>query len=532
MSSAEAEYVAAARCCVSILWMKSQLNDLDIHYKMVPIFCENTNAIAISNNPVLGKNYYSTEQVNSIKQLLAYYLITGTKVDTGEIIYSDLITKLLNKSRLKYVSYPRFISCALQALLGSDYTQDEKFGFLPGILSNSNLTKDPSKVTDIKLTAHMIASQGLEASEALSKKRQKPMSKKPPTETKVTPPKPTESYEKSYPVSSGTDWYRSLTKNKGKTSSKVKPDTEPLQLQNFADVHAFILSEHELDKESDEEEVLAAGEDMDKDPQVTEEVRTPSPKQDQPEPSHVQESTCDSSSPDLKKFDNNLPLTERKLIKYLWKMSRYDENVAHRDQTNKLVESTMSTIDKTSTAIKDLYQGLNVITMLLKDINNAVKDDTVTNKKIDEAIETFAKIFTYTIEVLSLFKDFDFSTLQSTMKDLQAHALKQEEESAVWTKSSTNMARNLALIIDKGKGIATESDKDPLKKLVPASTIVHLDPDEEVKVPYMINRKMCYLTNTEMQAYLDKEAKLRKAAEEARLLAISKPEVIKVVKKE
>ncbi|GJU57952.1 retrovirus-related pol polyprotein from transposon TNT 1-94 [Tanacetum coccineum] len=53
MSSAEAEYVAVAGCCASILWMKSQLIDYDIHYKMVPIFCDNTSAIAISNNPVL-----------------------------------------------------------------------------------------------------------------------------------------------------------------------------------------------------------------------------------------------------------------------------------------------------------------------------------------------------------------------------------------------------------------------------------------------------------------------------------------------
>ncbi|GJZ18086.1 retrovirus-related pol polyprotein from transposon TNT 1-94 [Tanacetum coccineum] len=53
MSSAEAEYVVAAGCCASILWMKSQLSDYDIYYKMVPIFCDNTSAIAISNNPVL-----------------------------------------------------------------------------------------------------------------------------------------------------------------------------------------------------------------------------------------------------------------------------------------------------------------------------------------------------------------------------------------------------------------------------------------------------------------------------------------------
>ncbi|GJX23455.1 hypothetical protein Tco_0227900 [Tanacetum coccineum] len=52
-TSAEAEYVVVAGCYASILWMKSQLSDYDIHYKMVPIFCDNTSAIAISNNPVL-----------------------------------------------------------------------------------------------------------------------------------------------------------------------------------------------------------------------------------------------------------------------------------------------------------------------------------------------------------------------------------------------------------------------------------------------------------------------------------------------
>ncbi|GJW90107.1 hypothetical protein Tco_0167660 [Tanacetum coccineum] len=53
MSLVEAEYVAAVGCCANILWMKSQLTDYDIIYEKVPIFCDNTSAIAISNNPVL-----------------------------------------------------------------------------------------------------------------------------------------------------------------------------------------------------------------------------------------------------------------------------------------------------------------------------------------------------------------------------------------------------------------------------------------------------------------------------------------------
>nr|GEX03706.1 retrovirus-related Pol polyprotein from transposon TNT 1-94 [Tanacetum cinerariifolium] len=95
--------------------------------------------------------------------------------------------------------------------------------------------QDPFKVTEIELTAHMIVvnnrrdsvsppplvakpkkgksqtitltspkSQDPKALRALSKNSKRPMSKKPPTKTKVTPPKPTEGSEQSHPVSSGT----------------------------------------------------------------------------------------------------------------------------------------------------------------------------------------------------------------------------------------------------------------------------------------------------------------------------------------
>ncbi|GKD02546.1 hypothetical protein Tco_1177520 [Tanacetum coccineum] len=214
--------------------------------------------------------------------------------------------------------------------------------------------------------------------------------------------------EQSHLVSSGTvpdsqDLERNIqlastglpsTLNKGTRSAKTTPrpeaslgdkdsggnkppaDMEPIN-PPVADLSAFLLSEDELDEESDEEEILAAGEDMDGDTQVAKEVRTPSPKRDQPEPSNAQESASDSSSPDLKKYDNTLPLTERQLIKYLRKMLRvlfsrisetlweqheeaavsyadlkasidtyYDENIAHRDQTDKLVEASMSSLDK------------------------------------------------------------------------------------------------------------------------------------------------------------------------------------------
>ncbi|GJS95657.1 retrovirus-related pol polyprotein from transposon TNT 1-94 [Tanacetum coccineum] len=53
MSSAKAEYVAVAGCCAQVLWIKSQLADYDVLYDKVPIFCDNTSVISISNNLVL-----------------------------------------------------------------------------------------------------------------------------------------------------------------------------------------------------------------------------------------------------------------------------------------------------------------------------------------------------------------------------------------------------------------------------------------------------------------------------------------------
>ncbi|GKF60683.1 hypothetical protein Tco_0177469, partial [Tanacetum coccineum] len=112
-------------------------------------------------------------------------------------------------------------------------------------------------------------------------------------------------------------------------------------------------------------------------------------------------------TPPVMTFSRNMTtLTKRQLVKYLRKVltvlfdritednwekheeatinytnlkasidEYYDENISHRDQTDKLVKASMSSHDKSRTTMDDLYKGLNVITALLKDINNAVKDD-------------------------------------------------------------------------------------------------------------------------------------------------------------
>ncbi|GKE91220.1 hypothetical protein Tco_1572315, partial [Tanacetum coccineum] len=83
---------------------------------------------------------------------------------------------------------------------------------------------------------------------------------------------------------------------------------------------------------------------------------------------------------------------------------------------DKLVEASMRSLDKSSNTISDLYKGLNIITELLNEIKNVVKDDSVINKKINEATESFTKFST------------NITDLQSSVNTLQAYALKQDEE--------------------------------------------------------------------------------------------------------
>nr|GEZ67293.1 hypothetical protein [Tanacetum cinerariifolium] len=94
-------------------------------------------------------------------------------------------------------------------------------------------------------------------------------------------------------------------------------------------------------------------------------------------------------------------------------------------------------------------------------------------------------------------------------------------------KQSTNA--NIEFI---GKRIATEEQSDPQPKLVKATAVVRKDHDEPIRVPYMINGKMYLLTSDEINVHMEKEEKLRKAEEEAKLFEMSKPEMMKVVSEE
>ncbi|GJZ67902.1 hypothetical protein Tco_0631142 [Tanacetum coccineum] len=518
----------------------------------------------------LSENYSSTKHINSIQQIIVYYLITGTGVDIGEIIYSDLITKLLSKSRLKYIYYPRFISCALEVLLGFEYTEDKQFRSLPNILSNSYFSKDPSKVTDIELTGHMIAINNQKDSVfplPISGKKKKAANKGLPSmvsnegmvKTTLLPERPLRDKD-----SKGNKIPADMEPNNptdADLSGTIELDTEPLQLKTFANVQDFLLVEDEMAQKSDDEEVFSTKEDIDEDTQADEEEhQSPPLNTNKPESSYTQDtdkSASDSSSPKLKKYDNILPLTERQLVKYLRKVYRvlfksiteepweknkevvvsyaglkasiegyYEENVDQRDQTNKVIQAAMNSLDKNSITRGDLLNALNGVTETLKAIQYVIKEDLTLNKKVIEATKAYTKNSTHLTEFLTLIKNFDFQGLKSSVESLQATTFSQDKHIAEWAKKDTLDIKSMmteiyqafkvlissvkptetrevqptSTIIStsqpepsvpqrEGKGIDTDDQLEVQTKLVKASSIIRPDPDAPIFVLYMINEE-------------------------------------------
>ncbi|GKD80856.1 hypothetical protein Tco_1347695, partial [Tanacetum coccineum] len=165
---------------------------------------------------------------------------------------------------------------------------------------------------------------------------------------------------------------------------------------------------------------------------------------------------------------------ERKLVKYLRKVSRvlfnritkeqwaqhkvafvsyadlrasiegyYEENIDHMDQSNKVIQAAMNSLDKNNIARGDLLNALNGVTETLKAIQDAVKEDLVLNKKVIKATKAYTKNSTHLTELLTLIKNFDFQGFKSLVESLQATALSQDKHLDECGKSSTSIAWNL-----------------------------------------------------------------------------------------
>ncbi|GJR41842.1 hypothetical protein Tco_1309945 [Tanacetum coccineum] len=174
--------------------------------------------------------------------------------------------------------------------------------------------------------------------------------------------------------------------------------------------------------ESDKKEMFEGGEDMDEDTQVDTEVQSLPPN-------------ADKLDPLLFKILMNLlltPWTQHKeaAISYADIEGYYEENIDQREQTDKVIDAAMNSLDKNNIARGDLLNALNGVTKALKAIQDVVKEDHVLNKKVLEATKAYTKSSPHLTKLLILIKNFDFQGLKSSVEFLQATALTQEEHLA------------------------------------------------------------------------------------------------------
>ena len=77
LSTAEAEYIAARSCCSQLLWMKKLLGDYGLSHETMVVYCDNSSAIDISENPVQhSKTKHIEIRYHFIRDLVERMVVT------------------------------------------------------------------------------------------------------------------------------------------------------------------------------------------------------------------------------------------------------------------------------------------------------------------------------------------------------------------------------------------------------------------------------------------------------------------------
>ncbi|GKC14422.1 hypothetical protein Tco_1011204, partial [Tanacetum coccineum] len=271
-------------------------------------------------------------------------------------------------------------------LLGAEYTKDEKFRSFPNVLSNSNFIKDPSKVTNIELTALMIAVNNVETYPGRGNDK--------PADMGLPSTIPDEGTGKTTPLSEGpredkdSERLKSLADMESQTppvtsllgaNAEDQADNQTLLLITIANVQALLLSD---DEEKSSTEVPT-------EEPVSQEHQSPTPHKEIPKSfkalkTNAIDSESSSCSESLKSYDNYMPITERQLASNLKNFS----------------EVIYAQYENNDVALRNFQQILNLfktdhntrlkrILKNIKEVQDAVKEDPALNKKVVEAIEAY-----------------------------------------------------------------------------------------------------------------------------------------------
>ena len=101
LSTAEAEYIAAASGCAQLLWMKKLLHDYGITQDTMCVFCDNTSAINLSKNPVQhSKSKHIEIRYHFIRDLVEKKIVYLEFINTDNQ-KADIFTKPLDGPRFE-----------------------------------------------------------------------------------------------------------------------------------------------------------------------------------------------------------------------------------------------------------------------------------------------------------------------------------------------------------------------------------------------------------------------------------------------
>ncbi|WJX12733.1 hypothetical protein P8452_03195 [Trifolium repens] len=103
MSTAEAEYISAAKCCTQLLWMKYQLEDYQISSNNIPLHCDNTAAIHLSKNPILHSRAKHIEIKHHFIRDYVQKGVIDLKFIETENQWVDIFTKPLAVERFDFI---------------------------------------------------------------------------------------------------------------------------------------------------------------------------------------------------------------------------------------------------------------------------------------------------------------------------------------------------------------------------------------------------------------------------------------------
>ncbi|XP_075076856.1 secreted RxLR effector protein 161-like [Nicotiana tabacum] len=100
-STAEVEYVAAASYCAQLLWIKQQMEDFVVFTECVPLLCDNTSALNMTNNLVQHKR---TKHIDVRHHFLRDNVEKGLismKFYSTEDQIADIFTKALSRKHFE-----------------------------------------------------------------------------------------------------------------------------------------------------------------------------------------------------------------------------------------------------------------------------------------------------------------------------------------------------------------------------------------------------------------------------------------------